>query len=78
MRTLDYGNNGIFLIMGNAGFISSTLNPKPNRSLKGTLTGTLVDPFTGTLGFISSTVVLPGRRSDLAFFSRNTVHRRIF
>ena len=25
--TLDYGNCGIFLIMGNAGFISSTLVP---------------------------------------------------
>ena len=23
--TLDYGNDGIFLIMGNAGFISSTV-----------------------------------------------------
>ena len=42
LRTLIYGNYGIFLIMGNAGFLSSkvliskplqrprTLNPKPN------------------------------------------------
>ena len=25
LRTLNYGNNGIFLVMGNAGFISSTV-----------------------------------------------------
>ena len=25
LRTLDYGSYGIFLIMGNAGFISSTV-----------------------------------------------------
>ena len=24
LRTLNYGNSGLFLIMGNAGFISST------------------------------------------------------
>ena len=29
LRTLNYGNDGIFLIMGNTGFIPSTLNPKP-------------------------------------------------
>ena len=27
LRTLNYGNYGIFLIMGNAGFISSILVP---------------------------------------------------
>ena len=27
LRTLNYGNYGIFLIMGNAGCISSTENP---------------------------------------------------
>ena len=32
---LDYGNYGIFLVMGNAGFTSSTLNPKPYRAGKG-------------------------------------------
>ena len=34
LRTLDYGNYGIFLIMGNAGFISSTVGPpEPLRTL---------------------------------------------
>ena len=28
LRTLNYGNYGIFLIMGNAGFISSTVGMK--------------------------------------------------
>ena len=36
LRILDYGNNGILLLTGNEGFISSTLNRKPYRSLKGT------------------------------------------
>ena len=27
LRTLDYGNYGLFLIMGNAGFISSAVVP---------------------------------------------------
>ena len=27
LRTLNYGNYGIFLIMGNAGYISSTVVP---------------------------------------------------
>ena len=32
LMTLNYGNYGIFLIMGNAGFVSSTVGkvPKPN------------------------------------------------
>ena len=47
LRTLNYGNYGIFLIMGNAGLIS--LNPKPQNPidpLKEPLKGTLIDPFT--------------------------------
>ena len=28
-RNTNYGNYGIFPVMGNAGLISSTLNPKP-------------------------------------------------
>ena len=28
LRTLNYGNYGIFLIMGNAGFCPSTVGPK--------------------------------------------------
>ena len=28
LRTLNYGNYGIFLIMGNAGFCPSTVTPK--------------------------------------------------
>ena len=46
LRTLDYGNYGIFLMMGNAGLIS--LNPKPQNPidpLKEPLKGTLIDPF---------------------------------
>ena len=45
--------------MGNAGFIPSTLNPKPQSPtdpLKEALKGTLTDPFKGTPGFISSTL----------------------
>ena len=54
--TLNYGDHGIFLIMGNAGFKKS-LNPKPPIDpLKEPLKGTLIDPVKGTLGFISSTV----------------------
>ena len=34
------------------------LNPKPHRSRKGALKGTLIDPFKGPQDFISSTVVL--------------------
>ena len=36
LRTLNYGNYGIFLIMGHAGFCPSTesLNPKPFGSRK--------------------------------------------
>ena len=47
----------LFFIMGNAEFIyhqSYTLNPID--PLKEPLKGTLIDPFKGTLGFISSTV----------------------
>ena len=53
LRALNYGNYGIFLIMGNAGFIS--LNPI--ESLKEPLKGTLIDPFKGTPGFCPSTVL---------------------
>ena len=42
--------------MGNAGFMSSTLNPKPCRSRKGALKGALTDPCKGTPGYISPTV----------------------
>ena len=46
--TLNYGDHGIFLIMGNAGFKKS-LNPKPPIDpLKEPLKGTLIDPFEGT------------------------------
>ena len=31
LRTLNYGNYGIFLIMGIAGFISSTVQRRPNK-----------------------------------------------
>ena len=31
--TLDYGNCGIFLIMGNAGFVSSTAAPDSDDSV---------------------------------------------
>ena len=58
--TLDYGNYGIFGFMRNAGYIF--LNPKPQNPidplLKAALKGTLIDPFKGTLGFISSTRTL--------------------
>ena len=56
--TLDYGNYGIFLLMGNVGFIS--LNPKPKPPidpLKELRKGSHIDPFKGTLGFISSIIV---------------------
>ena len=33
------------VMVSNAGFISSTLNPKPYRSLTEPLKGTLIDPF---------------------------------
>ena len=36
LRTLNYGNYGIFLIMGNAGFCPSAVL-KPNSRKKGTL-----------------------------------------
>ena len=48
--TLNYGDYGIFLIMGNAGFISLNPNPPIDR-LKEPLKGTLIDPFKGTPGF---------------------------
>ena len=34
LRTLNYGKYGVFLMMGNAGFISSTVNPKAYRLLE--------------------------------------------
>ena len=35
LRTLNHGNSGLFLIMGNAGFISSTVSPKdPSGCIK--------------------------------------------
>ena len=36
LRTLNYGNCGIFLIMGNAGFMSSTV-AVPARPLEGAM-----------------------------------------
>ena len=33
LMTLDYGNCGIFLIMGNAGFVSSTAAPDSDDSV---------------------------------------------
>ena len=32
LRTLNYGNYGIFLIMGNAGFCPSTVSRHPRRA----------------------------------------------
>ena len=43
LRTLNYGNYGIFLIVGNAGFCPSTVSPK------GTRKGTLEETVKGTL-----------------------------
>ena len=43
--TLDYGNYGIFLIMGNAGFISSTVWVSIRMGLYNRV------PFEGTMGF---------------------------
>ena len=40
LRTLNYGNYGIFLIMGNAGFCPSAvfllMNPRPSSENQGT------------------------------------------
>ena len=33
LRTLNYGIHGIFLIMGNAGFISSTVSQQANEGI---------------------------------------------
>ena len=38
LRTLNYGNYGRFLIMGNAGFRPSTVGP-PNGPFNGALLG---------------------------------------
>ena len=37
LRTLNYGNYGIFLIMGSAGFCPSTLGPSSPEPLESTL-----------------------------------------
>ena len=34
LRTLNYGNYGIFLIMGNAGFCPSTVSQGPKARMK--------------------------------------------
>ena len=47
LRTLNYGNYGIFLIIGNAGFLSSAVG-KPARQLPGS--DSRVDEGFGTSG----------------------------
>ena len=32
LRTLNYGNHGIFLVTGNAGFVSSAVAPRPRMT----------------------------------------------
>ena len=60
LRTLNYGNYSIFRFVGNAGLIS--LNPKSPKNpidlFKEPLKATLIDPFKGIPGFISSAVLL--------------------
>ena len=50
LRTLEYGNFGIFFIMGNAGLVSLTLKP-PKDPLKEPLKGTLSIPLKEPLDF---------------------------
>ena len=39
LRTLNYGNNGIFLVMGNAGFVSSAVPVNKLHCIRRVATG---------------------------------------
>ena len=78
LSTLNYGNHGIFLIMGNAGFISSTVsmcqkgkrshrNPKPMRFRRAAAASWSA---AGTRGFSPSTSAEGG----LGFSKINRFH----
>ena len=44
LRTLNYGNYGIFLTMGNAGFCPSTVVPPQSYKLPFLLKRSLIEP----------------------------------
>ena len=60
LRTLNYGNYGIFLIMGNAGFCPSTVVKEsgegtPNRQVSYASTGTGSGPVGALNGALNGT-----------------------